>query len=566
MAELRAFIATIGLRASNGLIPPALRRLVAHPIPLPLASWSLALLVAAFLLPGLIGHDPWKTDDAIGIGIVHSMLSSGDWLVPRLAGEPFYEDGPLYFWIAALAVKALGGWMAPHDAARFASALFMLAALWCVRLAARELYGKREGDLSTLALMGSLGLLWHAHEAAAETAMLAGLAAAYYGVAISHKKPFKGGALFGLGAGVAFLAEGFVALLQPFAAALLVLPLSAPFRQRRFAIAVSLGLAILAPFVVIWPWLVAREAPDYFAGWISWQLASISRAPSGAELLSLIKTLSWVAWPVWPMTFWATWEYRRQLREPGFAVPFVATIVSFVLLAFKANPSEMDTLALLVPLSIPAGAAAVALRRGAANALAWFSIMTFTLAAAYMWLMWLATLTGVPDVLAHTAARLEPGFVLTIRPLSLVIAIALTAGWFILVMRAERSTLRSVTFWAAGVTLIWGLASTLWLDWIDYGKSYRSVATSLRKALPPNVLCVESRGLGPTQRAVFHYHAGLITQPLETYGATDCPYLLVQANTREALVEPGRRWTRVWEDSRPRDRERYRLYRRNVQR
>ena len=135
----------------------------AQRIPLPLASWPLAALVAAFLLPGLIGHDPWKTEDALGLGIVHQMLTSGDWLRPMLAGEPFYEDGPLYFWVAAIFVKLLGGVLPPHDAARFASAGFLLAALWFVRLAARELYGKREGDLSTLAFMGAAGLVWHAH-------------------------------------------------------------------------------------------------------------------------------------------------------------------------------------------------------------------------------------------------------------------------------------------------------------------------------------------------------------------------------------------------------------------
>jgi hypothetical protein len=88
------------------------------------------------------------------------------------------------------------------------------------------------------------------------------------------------------------------------------------------------------------------------------------------------------------------------------------------------------------------------------------------------------------------------------------------------------------------------------------------VAQSLRKALPSSVRCVESRGLGETQRAAFHYHASLVTRRAEVHGATDCPYLLVQASTREPVIEPGGNWRRVWEGGRPRDRERYRLYRR----
>jgi 4-amino-4-deoxy-L-arabinose transferase-like glycosyltransferase len=534
----------------------------ARRIPLPLASWPLAALVAAFLLPGLVGHDPWKTEDALGFGVVHQMLASGDWLRPMLAGEPFYEDGPLYFWVAGLAVKLLGGVLPPHDAARFASALFVLAALWFVRLAARELYGKREGDLSTLAFMGAVGLVWHAHETAAETAMIAGLAAAYYGVAISHRKPYKGALAFGAGAGVAFLSKGLAAAAQPLAAALLVLAVSEPFRQRSFAVAGALSLAILVPFVLVWPAILATSAPDYFAGWIAWQLGNISHPPGPAELAAVLKTFAWALFPVWPMTLWATWEYRRRLREPGFAVPFVASIVAFVLLLLTRNPRDIDMLALLVPLSIPAGAAVIALRRGAANALAWFAMMTFTLAAAYMWVMWIVTLAGVPERLARTAARLEPGFTLDVAWQPLVFAGLLTAAWFVLILRAERSTLRGVTHWAAGMTLIWGLATTLWLGWIDYGKSYRPVAASLHKVLPASARCVESRGLGETQRAVFHYHAGLVTRRAEVHGRTGCPYLLVQSSTRGPAVEPEPGWVRVWEGSRPRDRERYRLYRR----
>ncbi|HEY5899259.1 MAG TPA: hypothetical protein VIV54_16950, partial [Burkholderiales bacterium] len=53
---------------------------------LPLSPWALALLAAAFVLPGLAGHDLWKTQDAIGLGIVHGMATSGDLIVPRIAG------------------------------------------------------------------------------------------------------------------------------------------------------------------------------------------------------------------------------------------------------------------------------------------------------------------------------------------------------------------------------------------------------------------------------------------------------------------------------------------------
>ncbi len=90
---------------------------------LPPAPAVLALIALAFIAPGLAGHDLWKTFDAIGIEIAHQMHLSGDWVVPRVAGEPWLEDAPLYHWVA-LAFGKLLGWAIPfHNAARLASGL-----------------------------------------------------------------------------------------------------------------------------------------------------------------------------------------------------------------------------------------------------------------------------------------------------------------------------------------------------------------------------------------------------------------------------------------------------------
>jgi 4-amino-4-deoxy-L-arabinose transferase-like glycosyltransferase len=533
-------------------------------IPIPLPALVLALLVAAFLLPGLVGHAPWKTEDAVGFGVLWHMLQNGQWLTPGLAGEDWFDDGPLYFWLAGLLVKALAFALPPHDAARFASALCVLLALWFVRLASRELYGRVQGDLSALAFMGSMGLMWHAHEVAAETAMLAGLAAAYYGLAIAHKKPVKGGVVFGAGVAMAFLAKGLAALLHPLLAAVLVLPLSAMAHARSYAIAVAIGIGVMLPAVLGWPALLAHLHPDYFQGWLAWQLASLGHPVSVVASLELVKLLAWVAWPAWPLTLWASWAYRHHLRDPGFAVPFVGTLVALGLLMLAGVDREMDALGILVPLAIPAGSAAVTLRRGAANALTWFALMTFTLIATVTWVMWFAMLTGVPERIARNVLKLVPGYTPAFEWLPVLAGIALTLAWLVLIARCDRSTLRAIPFWAAGIALTWGLATTVWLSWIDYGKSYAGVGAALQKQLPAKFACVESRGLGETQRAAFHYHAGLVTLRAEVHGTTRCPFLLVQSTAAAPEASPGREWKRVWEGGRPRDRERYRLYRRIV--
>ena len=141
-----------------------------------------------------------------------------------------------------------------------------------------------------------------------------------------------------------------------------------------------------------------------------------------------------------------------------------------------------------------------------------------------------------------------------------MLATALSLAWLAVLFASERSPLRSVTAWAAGVTLLWGLLMTLWLPWIDYGKSYRPVAEALKRALPPGTRCIEGHNLGESQRATFDYHAGIVTRRGGTLAGRGCPVLLVQGRPGEQDHHLGAQWRRIWEGSRPRDKERYRLY------
>ena len=63
----------------------------------PFAGYSRLALLAAWVLLGLAGHDPWKPDEAYTFGLVYHISETGEWLVPTLAGEPFVEEPPLFF-------------------------------------------------------------------------------------------------------------------------------------------------------------------------------------------------------------------------------------------------------------------------------------------------------------------------------------------------------------------------------------------------------------------------------------------------------------------------------------
>src|SRR3954470_21638339 len=73
------------------------------------------VLCMAWILPGLVGHDPWKSDEAIVFGAVTEMLKSGDWIAFRVAGGPLPEKPAAHVWVAAGPRHLSGGWLALHD-------------------------------------------------------------------------------------------------------------------------------------------------------------------------------------------------------------------------------------------------------------------------------------------------------------------------------------------------------------------------------------------------------------------------------------------------------------------
>lgn len=544
-------------------------------IALPLARIPLLILVAVWLLPGLIGHDPWKNDDAIGIGIAHQFASRGDWLLPRIAGEYYADDGPLFYWIAAAFIKLLGGFIAPHDAARLAAGACIALALLFLRLAGIAFHAGarrdsdsrgedsgRRGDAVLLMLVGCTGLLMQAHQTISETALLAGLACAYYGAALVEKRPYAAGAALGCGLGAAFLATGFFHVL-PFLLALLATPLFVrDWRSRNAALALACATLVLAPWVLAWPALLHARAPELYALWLHKNgLAALAQAPSLDAAAQLLRTLSWFAWPAWPITLWGLWLYRRKPPTAAKVLPLAALAAGLCLSVLARAHGELALLPLLLPFSLLGAQVLGDLRRGAANSLAWFGAMTFSLLGGLVWVGYMALQTGFPPRIAANAVRIEPGFVSHFAWQPLVVAVAVTLAWIALLWRSENAAQRCITFWAAGLALFWALTMQLLLPWIDYGKSYRPVARALQASLPKQRGCIAGRWLGEAQRAAFDYHAGIVTVRAGSRAGRNCDLLLIQENARVPAAHPGASWKKLWEGNRAGDRnEKFRLY------
>jgi len=554
-----------------------------------LPRWAIFALGMLYILPGLIGREPWKNDDAASFGIMWTMAHGGwpDWLLPNIAGLPQPEEGPLAFWFGALGIKLFGWLVGDVGGARVATiAVFLLGvlSLWFAtfnlgrRPEAQPLrlafggqpepddFGRTLADAAVLIYLGSLGLLVHSHETTSEPLMTALLALALYrSVRYMELPSLRNAALIGLALGLMTLARGWV---MP---AFVLVALYACTRFLAFPAGRSLRdllctAALAAAIAMLWL-LPAGMAQPYgqspLPAWQAWNLAQLS--PTAESLRTFFRVGVWFFWPAWPFALWAVWAWRRQSNLLHIVVPTTFVTVATVLVLLHPNPEQGQLLMLLPPLAIMAAFGLLTMKRGAINAIDWFSVMVLTFLAAVLWLMWYAQLSGWPAKLAHNVLKLIPGFEPELNLPGLLLALCATAGWFLLVhwRISRRPTVlwRAVVLSSGGLILIWILLMTLFLPNVNYSKSYATVARQAAAVLPADTDCVESN-MGAPQRASFAYYARF---PFVGVQGGQCKLLLLQVSIKGKgqPPSPGAQWQLLWEGRRASDRvERFRLYRR----
>ena len=72
---------------------------------LALPRWALFALCLLYILPGLVGREPWKNDDAASFGVMWTMAHGSwqDWLWPNIAGLLSWKGGSAPFYLSQLA-------------------------------------------------------------------------------------------------------------------------------------------------------------------------------------------------------------------------------------------------------------------------------------------------------------------------------------------------------------------------------------------------------------------------------------------------------------------------------
>lgn len=132
-------------------------------------------LIGALYLADLTGMGLVSADEPRYAAIGQAMARSGDWVTPRLWGQPWFEKPALLYWMTASAFR-LG--LGPDLAPRLPVALLSLAFLAFFWWRLRTEWGARAASYATLMLATSAGWLAYSHVAVTDLPLAAFFSAA----------------------------------------------------------------------------------------------------------------------------------------------------------------------------------------------------------------------------------------------------------------------------------------------------------------------------------------------------------------------------------------------------
>jgi len=347
---------------------------------------------------GMLGPDEPRYA-AIG----HQMALSGDWITPRLWGEPWFEKPALLYWMTATGTLAGLG---PELAPRVPLAILSLWFLVFYYLRMRREFGERAAWISTGMLATSAGWLAFSHVAVTEvplsiffaSSMLLALPWIRSG---GRRGLIVGGALLGL----AILAKGLVPVV-------LSLPLYWVGRRRwRDLLAFSVtAVAVAAPWYIAcyarngWPFFETFFLKHHLSRFVRADLQHVQPwwfyLPVLAGLLfpwtpalAVLRTTGWreprrqllLGWLAFGLLFFSV----STNKLPGYVMPLLPALTALIGIQLAAAPTRfiLPLSALMLTLTPVAAtvlpeAVASGLSRASAEGIVWPAVAAIALAAA----------------------------------------------------------------------------------------------------------------------------------------------------------------------------------------
>jgi 4-amino-4-deoxy-L-arabinose transferase-like glycosyltransferase len=200
-------------------------------------SWLIFPLLLLYLLHlggvGFLGPDEPRY-----ASIGREMAHSGDWITPRLDGQPWFEKPPLTYWLTA--AGHLAG-LPDELAARLPEGLISAAFLVFFYLTLAREFSPTMALAATAILATSAGWMAYSFAALTDLPMSAALGAAMLIVLFDPRRAVLAGALLGL----SILGKGFVAVV-------LIAPLFLVARGKRVITLASAAIIAAPWFILCW--------------------------------------------------------------------------------------------------------------------------------------------------------------------------------------------------------------------------------------------------------------------------------------------------------------------------
>ena len=120
---------------------------------LPLLKFGLLLVAAVFMLTNL-GYPLIDRDETRYAEIPREMIATGNWILPQLNFQTYYDKPPLLYWLCAVSFKLFG---IGEASARLVPALAALGTLASTMFFGSRIFGQRTGMLAGIVLFLSVG-------------------------------------------------------------------------------------------------------------------------------------------------------------------------------------------------------------------------------------------------------------------------------------------------------------------------------------------------------------------------------------------------------------------------
>lgn len=385
--------------------------------------WTLFVIAAWWLLfdaawmRGVIGPDEPRY-----ASVARQMWVSGDWVTPRLAGEPWFEKPALLYWLGAAAMS-LG--VEPDEATRYPvaalSVLFLIFFHWRLR----KVFDETTADISTAVLLTSAGWVAFSQAGVFDLPLTAAVSAALLLLLEYAADPRERRRLpwFGALLGLSVLAKGLAGPAVATMAALGVCTLHGVRPVARDLIHWrTLGpfLAVCGPWYLLCYWRNGDAFVEEFL-WRHHVLRLISPELQHVQPFWFYLPVLLVALLPWaPVVFAFSWRRLWQDSQTRFLLLWAAGTLLFFSISTNKLPGY------ILP-ALPPIAALIGLRLRVRP----LPRMALTIAAVLLGLLPLAAAV-LPEALASGLPRAWPpqdlSWTLAALPAAVVVVVA-WAGW-----------------------------------------------------------------------------------------------------------------------------------------